>query len=382
MPNFDPLLDHLENLRLASLKLRSQERALLGSLVSRRSRMSEAFSHAYTSSMIRSGEALGYDDLGELVQDELTNTSTLLPFDIISDNFEWEDPCRPIGGFIPGLDSDELFKRAHARAMIQKSLKKLQDRHLIKGGIAKGGPYADIQPSDQSKLAIKASNGVSSVSPPKASPRSSCGTKRKSSISSIADTNHIPAVFHPNHYSSPFVWDTDTIENTPYGRFSQYNHGYKRLRQTSFQQVQTDVDTDEDNHQMADFITSKNDNDGNLRSTREIEWSNVARLFRPVMITEKSSRIVDHHSVAVPAGSTIIAPFCRKVAFHKTGTKELYTISDDDSDSDTEEEMDDEKILESHQEVLSHIREKFDAMILVRQQIQERQRRARGLHSM
>ena len=133
---------------------------------------------------------------------------------------------------------------------------------------------------------------------------------------------------------------------------------------------------------MADFITSKNDNDGNLRSTREIEWSNVARLFRPVMITEKSSRIVDHHSVAVPAGSTIIAPFCRKVAFHNTGTEELYTISDDDSDSDTEEEMDDEKILESHQEVLSHIREKFDAMILVRQQIQERQRRARGLHSM
>ena len=279
-------------------------------------------------------------------------------------------------GYIPGLDSDELFKRAHARAIIQKSLKKLQDRHLIKGGTPVAGPYAEVQPSDQGKLTIKASNGVSSISPPKSSPRSTSASKRK--ISGSIDP-HDSALFNPNHYSSPFVWDTDDTENTPYGRATQFDNRMKRPRLNSSCQGAIGVDN---NNGKGDNEKNRN-NDGNLlrRSTCEIEWSNVAKMFRPVLISEKSSsRIADHHhSVAVPAGSTIIAPFCRKFAINKDSTSEneLYTISDDD-DSDTEEELDDEKILESHQKVLNHIREKFDAMMAVRQQIQDRQRRARS----
>ncbi len=387
LPNFDSLVDHLDELRMCSLRIRSQERALLASLVSRRSRMSEAFSHAYTSSMVRAGEALGYDDLGEIVQDETTKTSSLLPFDILSDiSRAWEDPCRPIGGFVPGLDSDELFKRAHARAIIQKSLKKLQDRHLIKGGTSNAGPYADIQPSDQGKLTIKAANGVSSISPPKSSPRSSSATKRKASISNSTDIFG-STLFHPNHYSIPFVWDPSQGENTPYGRTSQfgssvlYNQVSKRPRLGS---SSGDMNID------SDFLINDIDfssNDDTNRSTREIEWSQVAKMFRPVLVQERtSSRAVDHHhSVAVPAGATIIAPFCRKLSnSNKSGDDDasemLSIISDDDyeSDSGPEEDLDDEKILESHQKVLDHIREKFDAMMQVRQEIQERQRRARS----
>jgi len=362
---------------MCALRRRSEERALLASLVSRRTRMSEAFSHAYTSSMVRAGEALGYDDLGEIVQDETTKTSTLLPFDILSDaSGAWEDPCRPAGGFIAGLDSDELFKRAHARAIIQKSLKKLQDRHLIKGGTSIAGPYADVQPSDQGKLTIKAANGVSSfISPPKSSPRSSSGSKRK--ISGASDMFG-STLFNPHHYSSPFVWDVDETENTPYGRTSQFDarsyFASKRPRLGSSSQMAVDNNFD-------GGPGSNSDNQA-TRGTREMEWSSVARMFRPVMINEKSSsRIVDHHSVAVPAGSTIIAPFCRKL----TADEAVFTISDEDdnsddndSDSGVEEDLEDDKILEAHQKVLDHIREKFDAMMHVRQQIQERQRRARS----
>ena len=390
VPNFDSLVDHLDELRMCSLRIKSQERALLATLVSRRNRMSEAFSHAYTSSMVRAGEALGYDDLGEIVQDETTKTCTLLPFDILSDaSRAWEDPCRPVGGFVPGLDSDELFKRAHARAIIQKSLKKLQDRHLIRGGTMNAGPYADIQPSDQGKLTIKAANGVSSISPPKSSPRSTGSASKRKASFPVANESIGSSLFHPNHYSSPFVWDPDQGENTPYGRTSQFgtsflsNHMSKRPRLGSScgdMNVET-ADPMNDIHMDSD--------DDNNRSTREIEWAKVARMFRPVLVQERSSsKLVSdhhHHSVAVPAGSTIIAPFCRKLSnsndkddIAQNDRDMLSIISDDDeNDSESEEELDDKKILESHQKVLDHIREKFDAMMAIRQQIQERQRRAR-----
>ena len=368
-----------------ALRVRSKERALLASLVSRRCRMSEAFSHAYTSSMVRAGEALGYDDLGEIVQDERTKTSTLLPFDILSDiSGAWEDPCRPIGGFIPGLDSDEIFKRAHARAMIQKSLKKLQDRHLIKGGTSIAGPYAEVQPSDQGKLTIKTANGISSTSPPKSSPRSASGTKRKMSISSSYDVIG-SSLFNPNHYSSPFVWDVDDMEYKPYGRTSYYEEKAftpnKRPRLSSSSQIGAQID--QQDVDLKESWANNTENSNIIRSTHEIEWSNVAEMFRPVLISEKSSsRINDHHSVAVPIGSTIIAPYCRKFTISDfSAGDDLCTISDDeeeeDMESDSEEDLNDEKILAAHQKVLDHIREKFDAMMLVRQQIQERQRRVR-----
>lgn len=387
LPNFDSLVTYLDELRMSSLRIRSKERALLASLVSRRSRMSEAFSHAYTSSMVRAGEALGYDDLGEIVQDEITKTSTLLPFDILSDmSRAWEDPCRPVGGFVAGLDSDELFKRAHARAMIQKSLKKLQDRHLIKGGTGNAGPYADIQPSDQGKLTIKAADGVSSLSPPKSSPRASGSvSKRKASISNLSEGIG-SSLFHPNHYSSPFVWDPDQGENKPYGRTSLFgsdsfvHHVSKRPRTGSLNGMNSNS-----SDQLNDIYS--NTIDDSNRSTHELEWSQVAKLFRPVLVQERSSSRVagdhHHHSVAVPAGSTIIAPFCRKLSNENIETAEdsaemLSVISDDDeNDTETDEDLNDDKILESHQKVLDHIREKFDAMMEVRQQIQERQRRAR-----
>jgi len=366
LPNLDSLVDHLEILRMKALSARCQERVLLASLVSKRSKMTEAFSNAYTSSMVRAGEALGFDDVGEIVQNELTKSSSQMPFDILSDaSGAWEDPCRPVGGYTPGLDGDELLKKAHARAVIHKSLKKLQDRHNIKGGTPNAGPYSD--PGNDQIY------GRSGASPHRPSPRGSAGLKRKVSFSgseymkgmSWAAASNL---FNPTHYSTPFIWDSDDIENTPYGCHDKKTYGRMRspssagfIRSTSTSSKRTKLSKD-----------GKNEQNTIIQSTRAIEWSSVAELFQPVTAMEKpssNSRNKDHddHNVAVPLGSTIFAPYCRKV-------ESPLILSNEETDSE-EENLDDEHILAAHQKVLNTIKDKFDTMMRIRQEYQDRSRR-------
>ena len=362
IPNIDSLVDHLDELRMKSLRVKCQERVLLASLISKRTRMSEAFSNSFTSSMVRAGAALGYDDLGEIVQNELTKSSSQMPFDILSDaSGAWEDPCRPLGGYRSNLDSDELLKRAHARAMIQRSLKKLQDRHGIKGGTSSAGPYSDA-PNDQ---AVYKGSPIPAQRP---SPRS--GSKRRSSFSTAEGTNAAAtaALYNPTHYSSPFIWDLDQAHNTPYGRSS----GNISNRNRSPSGVGRNLSKlpgsakrlkiSKDGEEIETTI---------IQSTKAIEWSTIASMFENVKHVEKpssSSKAKDHddHNVAVPLGSKIVAPFCRKI-------EDLP--SDEESDSD-DEIFDDEHILSEHQNVLETIKEKFDTMMRIRQEYQDRSRKA------
>ena len=121
-----PLVKHLDHQRMEALKAKVHERTLLAALISRRTKMSEAFSHSYTSAVVRAGEALGHEDICDVAQDEAAKASTLMPYDFFDDELgAWEDPCRPSGGFIAGLTGDELVHRAHARAMLQKSMRRL-----------------------------------------------------------------------------------------------------------------------------------------------------------------------------------------------------------------------------------------------------------------
>jgi len=351
LPNLDCLVGYLDDLRMTALRFRCQERVLLASLLAKRTRMSEAFSNAYASSMVRAGTALGYDDLGEIVQDEFTQTSSQLPFDILIDaTGAWEDPCRCKRGYGANLDSDALLKRAHARAMIERSLKRLQDRYGITGGTQNAGPYSELYDQSAQKL----------IPSPRPSPRS--GTKRKASFSSADLLKNMnaaatTALFNPNHFSAPFIWD-DTVENTPYGRHGAIPNG--RLRSPSaigdklFQTPKRSKTTD-------DAVQ-------NMRSTSAIEWEEVARLFEDVKPIEKTSSSRAHeHNVAVPIGSTIFAPFCRKI-----DAEDLPSDSYVDED---EENMDDEHILAGHQKVLDSIKEKFDMMMKIRQEYQDRSRR-------
>ena len=361
LPNLDVLVDHLDSLRMEALRYRCQERVLVASLIAKRTRMSEAFSNAYTSSMVRAGAALGYDDLGEIVQDESTKSSSQMPFDILSDaSGAWEDPCRPLGGYGTNLDSDVLLKKAHGLAMIQRSLKKMQDRNNIKGGTPTAGPYSDK---------YEQTLHPSAASPHKPSPKGL--GKRKSfsgdtlqSMGSAAAT----ALFNPTHYSEPFLWNASAIDNMPYGRHDIFQSS--RVRSDSVVGLHLDDgSTSEPNAKR-----QKQENPSELmRSTREIDWSEIAHQFEEVKAIEKPGNKPkdhdEHHNIAVPLGSTIYAPFCRKI-------EDDDLPSDHESELDEEENMNDEHILSEHQKVLDIIKEKFDTMMKIRQDFQDRSRRA------
>ena len=159
IPQFNNLINYLDECRKSALFAKSEERALLAAVVSRKATMSYGFSHAYVSAIVRAGEALGHGSLFEAVQNESCGVSTMIPYDVFTDESgAWEDPCRPRIGYTEGLTGDEVVRRAHARAMIQKSLKKLQDRQSVKGGTQIPGPYVDSGNSSTNSGSTKTSS--------------------------------------------------------------------------------------------------------------------------------------------------------------------------------------------------------------------------------
>ena len=363
-PNYQDLVDYLDEARMCALRGKSQERALLAGLISRKTNMSEAFSHAYTSSMIRAGEALGHDNLLEVVQDESVYVSSMLPYDICADEFgEWEDPCRPETGYAKNTSTMELKRRAHARAMIQKSLKKLQDRNNIRGGVVGQGPLSDQQDDEAS---------VSSKNPSAPTPRG--GYKRK--WTSFSEPPPPPgtgsaaasswAAYEPQHFSAPLDWDAEALENLPYGRHDTHERprslslsfgarsGKKAKRSISMSGIRP--------------LTS-NRGKGLPRGTCEIPWVEVAGIFQRLELPKKSppktSSHHDHHeSIPVPAGSVIVAPFCRRI------DRELS----DTDDSDTEENLSEEHVLVQHAAVLDDMKKKLSAYMEARQRHYEKKR--------
>mmetsp|Transcript_18172 Transcript_18172/g.25999 ORF Transcript_18172/g.25999 Transcript_18172/m.25999 type:complete len:547 (+) Transcript_18172:1131-2771(+) len=399
LPYFENLVHFLDDLRLEALRAKSQERVLLAALISRRTNMSDSFSHAYVSSLVRAGEALGHEEICEAVQDEASSSSSGLPYDILSDSTgAWEDPCRPPNGYLKGLSGDELRKRAHARALIQKSLKKLQDRNDIKGGTATAGPYGDSsQGSSGTGAAAESLAGASiggtvaakSHIPPS---RGSGSLRRKTSLS-LSDilggngSGHVSAataaLFNPNHYSSPLIWDIDDIVNTPYGRHDTTQRSsssswssYKSKRSSAKRRR---VSSTRNIH--APVVSSPNSNgtSGTVRSTREIDWSDVANMFKPTAqgggVTDRgsSSTTTDNEIASTPAISStdIFAPFCRKI--------DIFSLESEDSDdSDDEEDISDETVLERHQKVLDRMKQKLDIVMEMRQQQQQQQQSQRS----
>jgi len=363
-PNYQDLVDYLDEARICALRGKSQERALLAGLISRKTNMSESFSHAYTSSMVRAGEAVGHDNLLEVVQDEAVCVSSMLPYDICADEFgEWEDPCRPETGYAMNTSALELKRQAQARAMIQKSLKKLQDRHSVRGGVVGQGPLAD-QPDDET--------GVSSRNPSAPTPRS--GYKRK--WASFSEPPPPPgtgsaaasswASYEPQHFSAPLDWDSGALENSPYGRHDTQERprslslsfsarsGKKAKRSMSMSGVRPGAPSR---------------GKGLPRGTCEIPWVEVAGIFQRLELPKKSppktSSHHDHHaSVPVPAGSVIVAPFCRRI------DRELS----DTDDSDTEENLSEEHVLGQHAAVLDEMKKKLSAYMEARQRHHEKKR--------
>jgi hypothetical protein len=340
--------------------------------------MSLPFSHAYVSSMVRAGEALGHGELFEVVQNEEVLVSTMIPYDVFTDESgAWEDPCRPTEGYTSGLTGDDLMRRAHARAMIQKSLKKLQDRHNIKGGTPNTGPYTD-PPNSQSGFGNTSDSNSKSVSPNAATnPRG--WVKRQKSFSeppvqpgtgSAAATSW--SLYDPRHYSAPLIWRADDVENSPYGRHSKST----RPRSLSLSQVgirhsasrSTKGKPGGRSMSVASYESAEpgKDSSGDLRSTREIAWTEIAGIFQPVNLPgESKAQKEKEETASAPETKQIFAPFVRTVESSPVASEE---------ESDEEEDLSDDTVLGRHQIVLDRMKEKLSAILEARKKQQDRKK--------
>lgn len=374
LPKFQDLVEYLDESRMCALRAKAQERTLLAALIARKTTMADPFSHAYTSSMVRAGEALGHGKLFETVQDEDVMVATMIPYDIFTDESgSWEDPNRPDESFTPGLSGEELMRRAHARAMIQKSLRRLQDKHNVRGGTSMYGPYAD--PATAQSTGAGFSDSKSGAF---GNPRTAGFKRRASSISEPPvppGTGSAQAktstVYDPRHVSAPLEWDADDVENSTYGRHAKD----ARARSLSLSLASRSGDPRSNKKtkrsmsmsaQSVGSTGSATDGESSpLRSTREIEWADVAGIFQNVELPKKATpaKASAHDSKPVP--KNIIAPFCREVALDELTAGE---------ESDTEEDLSEEAVIANHQLVLDHMKAKLSIYLEERKKQQERRK--------
>lgn len=355
LPNIHDAVALLDEARCVAFRVKAVERTLLASLLSKEIMIDNMFADAYTSSLVRSGEAYGHGDLFEVIQNEDAKASAMIPYDIFTDETgTWEDPNRPENGFRSSLNGKQLIRRAHARAMFHMSLKRLQVHNNIGGGANSFGPYgAEAQVNGTGSDNIFADKRA----PPLPSPRP--GLKRK--ISSILEIR-IPvgtgsaqaksvAVYEPKHIVSSIELNSSSLPNAPYGMHSVIE---SRKRVTS-------GITTSDGHPIIKKLKSdagtkldRSINDAVARSTHEVKWGDVISGFHLVKLPKKTSGSKN----ALPVlnqnahDRKIFAPIFRNVSSND--------FIDDEDESDTEEDITESSIIHRHQIVLDKMRENLN----------------------
>lgn len=186
--------------------------------------------------------------------------------------------------------------------------------------------------------------------------------------------------YRPNHHSAPLIWDSDERENCPYGRHAigarkrALSLGPQGLGAKVFDSGQASKKSRNSRSLSISLPSPFGISDSSInpsgikRSTEEIDWNEVANIFQPVSITAPSTptsrKAAAHHNVAVPAGTTIIAPFCRKIE----SLPEDSTNGDDSEDED----LSDEAVLARHRVVLDKMKKKLEKFMKARQKAQQR----------
>ena len=354
----------------------------MAAVVSRKATMSLSFSHAYVSAMVRAGEALGHGPLFEVVQNEKYGVSTMIPYDVFTDESgAWEDPCRPPMGFNQGLTGDELMRRAHTRAMIQKSLKKLQDRQNVKGGTTIVGPYIEVNGSTSSSSSSKATTATSRGGSQRRRPSISEPLIQAGSGSAPATSW---ALYGPNHQSPPLEWDASAMENAPYGRFDNSTRprslslaqgaavlrnsgrgaGQGKSRRRSASGVSKLVEALNEQNKRSSKSDDKSDN----ISTREIPWGDIAGIFQKVELPNAIKEQKEKESKMSAKERTIFAPI--------VSWPDVVPIVDED-ESDEEEDLSDELILGRHRVVLDRMKERLSAFMEIKKRNQQDRRKSR-----
>ena len=362
VPKTSLLFDFLDEARLGALRVKSQERTLLTTLIARNTFVSENLAFAYVSAMVRAGEALKHGRLFEIAQDESVMVSTMIPYDIFTDDTgAWEDPCKPDDGFTAGLSGEELVRRAHARAIIQKSLRKLQDRHHIRGGTTMYGPFVD----SETGVSRANTSSVAKERPALLTQRS--GLKRR--VSSMIEPPIVPGtgsasakswgVYQPRHVSVPLEWDRDDAGNLPYGLNprNRFLPSFNRRNMQDFSASKESIGP----------LTANAAEQYLQRSTSEISWVDVASTFQSVEVPRKSTRYkVIEPETHVAIDGTIFAPFYQEI--------DLGFSTDDDDDSTDIEDLSDVTVVARHQVVLDTMKAKLEAYLEARKKQQERRK--------
>lgn len=371
VPHFQSLVEYLDEARLCALRAKSQERTMLANLLSRKTTVSESFSQAYTCSMVRAGEALGHDELFETVQDTEKHITSMIAFDTLEvDDETWEDPCKPEDGFTPGLNGEDLIRRAHGRAMFQKALRKIQERNsIIRGGTPISGPYVDPGSAESPTAAATIEH-------------SGPGRKRKASAEIVvpAGTGSARArnwnVYDPSHFSAPLAWDATLTQNKPYGL---HRVGEKvRSLSLSLSARSGEPRAIKKAKRSMSLLSpplpppETSDTNSNLpKSTREIEWVDVAGIFQSVELPKRSptsrqqQKSDEEKEASAVVEKTIFAPYCRKI-------EDGAIFKEDESDG--EEDLSEEAVLARHQEVLDAMKAKLAAVMEARKRQQERRK--------
>ncbi|KAL3808497.1 hypothetical protein ACHAXA_005867 [Cyclostephanos tholiformis] len=358
-PILDDLVKLLDTLRTDALRTKTQERVLLAALVSRCGNMTEAFSNAYVSSIVRAGLALGHENVCEMVQDEVCRASTLLPYDYFHDNFGvWEEPCRPITGYHAAIGGDELKRQAHARSLIQKSMMRLQNRLGLKGGISDGGPYFPIV----SPVKISAPLSQAAIPPLVKTPSGSL--KRRGSYDNLGTPGpgEQDLTFNPDHRVDPMLWDPNDVGNLPYG---EHEFGGKPIGIFAVGKKMSLPGDEDPEYHTASLA-------GSYPSTQELEWEDVANMFFHGGSTRSIDINYDFDSHDQLGKKKIFAPFVRAFDF-STINQEGETGVDISSD----EEVCDEAILQRHQKGLDEMKLKIDAALESRKQLSQQRGRKR-----
>ncbi len=354
----DDLVELLDSLRTDALRAKTQERVLLAALVSRCGNMTEAFSNAYVSSIVRAGVALGHENVCEMGQDEMCRASTLLPYDYFHDNFGvWEEPCRPVAGYHAAVGGDELKRQAHARSLIQKSMMRLQNRLGLKGGITDGGPYFPIVSP------LKTSTPLTQAAIPPLVKTPSGTLKRRGSYDNLGTPGpgEQDLTFNPDHTVDPMPWDPNEVGNLPYG---EHEFGGKPVGIFATEKKSLPGEEDKDYHR-ASLAAS-------YPSTQELEWEDVANMFFHGGSTRSIDINYDFDSQDQLGKKKIFAPFVRAYDFTSINQEK-----EAEGETNSDEEICDEMILQRHQKGLDEMKMKLDTALESRKQLSQQRGRKR-----
>jgi len=354
-PILEDLHTLLDSLRADAIQVKAQERVLLAALTSRCGNMSEAFSNAYTSSIVRAGVALGHENVCEIGQNEDCQASTMLPYDFFHDSVGvWEEPCRPITGYHHAIGGDELKKQAHARSMIQKSLKSLQNQHGLKGGISDGGPYYSEEPANPSVPSTQA------TVPPLV--RTSSGSlKRRGSYGGLGVIGPSDSVFHPGHSVAPIKWDSNKLTNFPYGQHVPDAPG---IINENKEKKEPHTNSENYGDEFA-ALTQQH------RSTQELEWEDVANMFFHGGSTRNIDINYDFDSNNNLGKKKILAPFVQAVG------RSFLNAQRAEDETSSDEDISDKTVFQRHQDVLDEMRLKLDSALENRRQHPQQRGRKR-----